>query len=206
MSNAVSSAPDHRLERLSFFSDAVIAIAITLLIIEIHPPHLHPGEDGWHALAALGPQLFGFALSFAVIGRFWIGHHSALADMAGYDPKLVVPNMAFLMLIVFMPFATGYMSANLGYAVPSLFYNLTLTALAILNARIIFLATAFGHRAGDHFPPKTRDLRARSLSVIIAAALAVLLSIVVPQLLSQVALLTIPLWRLLLARVKSIAT
>jgi len=206
MTDTHSSAPDHRLERLSFFSDAVIAIAITLLIIEIHPPHLHEGESGWHALVELGPQLFGFVLSFAVIGRFWIGHHGALADMAGYDPRLLLPNMTFLMLIAFMPFATGYMSANLGHAVPSTFYNLTLTAIAIVNARIIFIATGFGHPAGEPFEPRQRDLRARALSVIVAALLAVILSIVIPQLLSQIALITIPLWRLLIARMKGVAS
>ncbi|MBO9577060.1 MAG: DUF1211 domain-containing protein [Sphingobium sp.] len=200
------SGPDHRLERLSFFSDAVIAIGITLLIIEIHPPHLHTGQDGWTELAKLGPQFFGFALSFAVIGRFWMGHHSALAGMNGFDQRLVIPNLAFLLLVAFMPFATGYMSTNLGHAVPSIFYNLTLTALAALNAWIIFIATGFGHVAGEPFEPSKRDMRARALSVIVAALLAVIVSILVPNFLSQIALITIPLWRMLIARLRPVAT
>ncbi|MBT2188176.1 TMEM175 family protein [Sphingobium nicotianae] len=196
---------DHRLERLIFFSDAVIAIAITLLIIEIHPPHLQAGQNAWHALAELGPEFFGFALSFAVIGRFWVGHHSALGTMTAYDPRVLVPNMAFLMVIAFMPFATGFLSLNLGEEVPAIFYNVTLTALAVLNAWVIFVATDQAHEKGTPFPPHLRDLRARALSVIIASLLAVALAFVIPAI-SQIALFTIPLWRALLARLRSVAT
>jgi uncharacterized membrane protein len=199
----MSGGPDHRLERLTFFSDAVIAIAITLLIIEIHAPHLHPGQDGWAALAALGPSFFGFALSFAVIGRFWVGHHSALAAMNHYDPRLLLPNFGFLMLVAFMPFSTAFLSANLGDAVPAIFYNVTLTVLAIFSSRVVFLATA-QTLAVEPDNKALLQLRARSLAVIVAALLSVGLAFIIPAI-SQLGLLTMLLWARLFSRQRKVA-
>src|SRR5262245_39042548 len=104
---------DHSLERLVFFSDAVFAIAITLLVIEIHPPHLE--QDGTlptlAALALLAPNFIGFAISFAVIGAFWSGHHRAFSLAGRVGPGILFWNLTLLGTIAFMPFVTGFMSS-----------------------------------------------------------------------------------------------
>ena len=109
-------AMDHKLERLVFFADAVFAIAITLLVSELHVPHFeHRGTQAALAqLAGMWPSLFGFVLSFLVIGRFWMGHHSAFSGVSQFSPRLMWPNLLMLMAIAFMPFITGLMSQNSG--------------------------------------------------------------------------------------------
>ena len=190
---------DHRLERLIFFSDAVFAIAITLLVIEIHVPHL-TGDvaEALRALTALAPSLFGFALSFVVIGRFWIGHHAAMANVECYSPKLLWPNLHLLMAIAFMPFATAFMSANIGQLVPTAFYNAVLIISALLSLRIVTMARALWPVAERH--GEWLLLGSHGIGVALGAASALALTFYSP-IFSQLALITIPLWQRLAARI-----
>lgn len=196
---SVAKITDHPLERLVFFSDAVFAIAITLLVIEIHVPHLGGGSnaEAWSELLHLLPSFFGFALSFLVIGRFWIGHHNAFTMIDHYDGRLAWPNLLLLMCIALMPFASAFMSANLGQFVPTLFYNMTLLVTALLSRWVVGIATGPELLRATADPAVPDLLRARGMSVILGAATAVAATFVSAQF-SQIALFTIPLWRLLL--------
>jgi uncharacterized membrane protein len=100
-----------QLERIVFFSDAVFAIAITLLIIEIKVPHLDhhaPDSEFWLALWALKWNFFGYFFSFFVIGAYWVGHHRIYGHIVRWNYGLVWRNVLFLMAIGFMPFATAF--------------------------------------------------------------------------------------------------
>lgn len=189
------------LERLVFFSDAVFAIAITLLILEIEVPHLPRVQDTGpfrEALVDLFPSFFAFVLSFLVIGRFWMTHHGLMDHVKSYDPRLMWPNMLYLMAIAFMPFSTALIGRNLGLFGPALFYNLTLLATAALGRLLV-------HRI-EALDPTTDTLlveAAGANSVICGAALSTFLTFVAPAL-SQVGMATIPLWsRLFKMRVKA---
>src|SRR5437868_654279 len=113
---------DLALDRLVFFSDAVFAIAITLLVLEIRIPHLPRGvtiAEAWREFWTLWPSFFAFALSFFVIGRFWMGHHERFRPLRHFDDRLMWPNLLYLMTIAFMPFSTAFLGSNLGRFVPA---------------------------------------------------------------------------------------
>ena len=186
---------DKRLERLIFFSDGVIAIAITLLVIEIKIPHFEKDDPTFalDALNGLSPSFFGFVLSFLVIGRFWSGHSAALSDMVKYDPRLSRPNLLFLMAIALMPFATAFMTHNIGQLVPTLFYNATLLVTALLSFWVIRIATDRSSNCSMHDPDEASGLRFRAVLAIGGCLLAVSLAFVAPSY-SQVPLIPLLVW------------
>jgi uncharacterized membrane protein len=101
-----------QLERLLFFSDAVFAIAITLLVIEIRLPSIDLADDAalGNALLHLIPHYIGFIVSFFVIGRFWQGHHRLMGFLTDWDDGLVRRNTLLLFTIAFLPFPTAVIS------------------------------------------------------------------------------------------------
>jgi len=195
---------DHALERLVFFSDAVFAIAITLLIIEIHAPHFERGTaDLIHiqALANLIPSFIGYIISFGVIGMFWMGHHRAFALAARYSPRILGWNMALLGVIAFMPFATAYLSANILQRVPTIFYCAVMLLAALLNLKVNRTATSAPMVDETADPEAIRYVRLRGVSVMLGSATAVLVSIAKPEI-GQMGLVSIPLWLMVLTRLR----
>lgn len=104
-----------QLDRLVFFSDAVFAIALTLLVLEIKIPEI-PKETVTNALLneslnELAPKIAGFIVSFCIIGLYWFKHHTLFGYVTGYDNRLIWLNMLYLFTIAIMPFTTGFYSA-----------------------------------------------------------------------------------------------
>jgi uncharacterized membrane protein len=189
-------SPAHPLERLIFFSDAVFAIAITLLVIEVRPPHLpfHSSDrDQLVSLINLTPSFVAFFISFFVIGAFWAGHHRAFSLSKHWSPSLLFPNISMLCAIAFMPFATAYMGMNMGQRIPSMLYDAVLMITAILNIRLVRLATS-PPVVDEHADPLTiARTRARGWGVAAGAAIAFALTFIFPPI-SQLGLMMIPLW------------
>ena len=197
------AGPEHKLERLIFFSDAVFAIAITLLVIEIHAPHLPfaaTAQD--YALALLHelPSFGGFVISFFVIGAFWAAHHRTFALARHWSDRLVAPNLMLLAAIAAMPFFTAFMSGNGGMLVPSVVYAATLIVTGLLSLRLTRLATSPGIVCDDVAPLAIAVARSRGLGVILGAILSLGVAFVDARF-SQVTLLAIPLLQLLVRRV-----
>jgi uncharacterized membrane protein len=95
------------LERIVFFSDAVMAIAITLLAIDLRVPEIAaPGAAAElpRRLAEMTPRIMSFVISFAVVGIYWTSHHRYFGYIKRYDAGLIWLNMLFLLCIAFMPF------------------------------------------------------------------------------------------------------
>src|SRR5438270_2578975 len=187
------ASPAHPLERLIFFSDAVFAIAITLLIIEVQPPHLARSatdRDQLITLINLSPSFVSFFISFFVIAAFWAGHHRAFSLSRHWSPRLVGPNITMLAAVVFMPFATAYMALNMGQRVPTIFYDLVLLTTALLNIRLVKLATSSPVIDESVDALTIARTRGRGWGVAAGAALALVLALFIPRF-SQFALLTI---------------
>ncbi len=126
-------------DRLEAFSDAVIAIAITLLIIEIGVPHASEGEhftagDLLNALLDLWPSYLGYVVSFLTIGIMWINHHNIFRFIGRTDQRLVVLNTLFLLCIAFIPFPTAVLAEYLGEdgeRTAVVFYGASFTVTAV---------------------------------------------------------------------------
>ncbi len=102
---------EFQIERLILFSDAVFAIAITLLVIEIKVPEV---EKELISDAAIGkgmahliPRFVGFLISFLIIGLYWTVHHRVFVFVDNYTNKLLWLNLFFLFSIALMPFSSG---------------------------------------------------------------------------------------------------
>jgi uncharacterized membrane protein len=122
--------------RLEAVSDGVIAIAITLLVLEIHVPEAEGNRELLEALGHEWPSYFGFALSFITIGIMWVNHHHMFQDIERVDHILLVLNLLLLMGISFVPFSTAVLAQNLetddGRFVATLLYGSSFLFTAIL--------------------------------------------------------------------------
>jgi uncharacterized membrane protein len=98
--------------RLETFSDGVIAIAITLLILEIDVPEDTHGEL-WSALLRQWPSYLAYLISFAVIGIIWVNHHGILALVARVDRPLLYLNLLLLLAVAGIPFPTALVAEHL---------------------------------------------------------------------------------------------
>ena len=102
----------HGYGRLVGFSDGVVAIAITLLILPlVDSASDYHGEVGQFVVEHLGKLLL-FLLSFAVIGNFWINHHRMWENVSSYNGPLLWANLLWLMSIVFLPFPTALLAGS----------------------------------------------------------------------------------------------
>lgn len=105
--NRPSEATQLGLERIVFFSDAVMAIAITLLAIDVRVPELPPSSAAVELpqrLGALSPQIMSFVISFTVIGVYWMAHHRYFVMIRRFDGGLITINLLFLLFIAALPF------------------------------------------------------------------------------------------------------
>ncbi|PWT98791.1 MAG: hypothetical protein C5B52_11665 [Bacteroidetes bacterium] len=130
---------EFQLDRLILFSDAVFAIAITLLVIEIRVPELHnPSErELLDALKERGLGVFAFILSFFVIGQFWISHHRLFGYVTSYDNKLIWLNLNMLFWTVLVPFTTGLNSRYGGMNIVWVIYSTNLAMIPLANFFIV---------------------------------------------------------------------
>ncbi len=129
------------LDRLIFFSDAVFAIAITLLVLSVTVPIIRPSAVETElpsALLATAPKLFSYALSFLVIGAYWMAHQRTFRYVVRYDRGLAWLNLLFLLFVGLIPFPTAVVGEYGGQLVAALLYAATLTISGFLMSLLWF--------------------------------------------------------------------
>ena len=131
---------EFQLERMILFSDAVFAIAITLLALEIKVPEIDKHIVTDHLLAEkmaeLIPKFIGFLVSFFVIGVYWIVHHRTFGFVTNYNHRLLWLNLVFLLAVVLMPFSSAFYSNYLltpAAAIPVVIYVCNIVFLALMG-------------------------------------------------------------------------
>jgi uncharacterized membrane protein len=113
--------------RLEAFSDGVIAIIITIMVLEMKVPH----GDGLNELLPLLPVFLSYVLSFVYVGIYWNNHHHMLHTCNRVTGAILWANLHLLFWLSLFPFATGWMGENYFTAVPTALYGVVLLMAAI---------------------------------------------------------------------------
>jgi uncharacterized membrane protein len=133
--------PQHMLlERMLFFSDAVFAIVLTLLALELRMP---PGIDDahlLHGLVEMRGELIAFSVSFAIVGIFWLAHLSMMRALARFDWLLAIVNLVFLFTVAFTPFVTTLVGADGNTGNAWRLYCLSIIAISVMQCMLLLLS------------------------------------------------------------------
>lgn len=142
--------------RLEAFSDAVMAIAITLMALEIDLPT--SGQSGlWHGLAGQWPAFAAYAVSFFTIGTIWVNHHLLFDRMARVDRALLYLNLLLLMLVGLLPLPTALVAEYLRHGTnaraAAVLYSGALLAMGLIYSALAHYAARVQHLRTDHLTP-----------------------------------------------------
>lgn len=150
-------------ERVVFFSDAVVAIALTLLALELPIPTGTTDSEVWHSFAEKGSEYFGFLLSFAVIAGLWSLHHWLFRYVVGMTSLLMWVNFGWLLGIVLVPFVTKVMVLDGSFQLSSVAYATVVGATSLALVGMHALARAQGLLSADTSPDMTLRFRIAAL-------------------------------------------
>ncbi len=116
--------------RLEAFSDGVLAVIITIMVLELKIPR----ENGLPGLISIAPTLFIYLLSFAFTGIYWINHHHLISRIERADPRVLYANLAFLFCASLLPFFTSYVVEKDADS-----FSVALYAASMIGTAIAFL-------------------------------------------------------------------
>jgi uncharacterized membrane protein len=153
--------------RLEAFSDGVIAVLITIMVLELKVPH---GTD-WATLEPLVPVFLTYVLSFVYLGIYWNNHHHMLHTTDRINGAILWANLHLLFWLSLVPFTTGWMGENHFAPLPSAVYGAVLLMSGI--AYLILQAAIIRHQ-GPHSKLKVavgHDLKGKISAVLYAAAI-----------------------------------
>ena len=166
--------------RIVAFSDGVFAIAITLLVLNLQiPQHLSEAQVD-DALWDQRENLVAFAISFAVIGRFWVVHHRFFSEVEAFDGRLMTLNLFYLAWIVLIPFSSEVLG-DYGAAPPAVvLYSVNLAGVVLFGLLMAVRARRAGLTTIDD--RSHRETRIRSAYIAGVFLLSIPLGFLVPHL------------------------
>jgi uncharacterized membrane protein len=151
------SSDELEFDRVAFFSDAIYAIAVTLIVVGIGAPVLHDttsSKDFLDALWNKNPEIISFFLSFAVLGAFWTAHHDFFGRLAAIDVGLRRWNLVYLAFVAFLPYPTLLLGQYVDNAAAVSLYAISIGAISTMESVIYWHA----HRAGLNRVPMPHDV------------------------------------------------
>jgi uncharacterized membrane protein len=164
--------------RIEALSDGIFAIAMTLLVLELHIPDLPPNAPNVQvapALFKLWPKFLTYAVSFISLGVYWIGHHNMYHAIRRADRVLLWLNILFFMCVSLLPFSTSFLNAFRQTQVAPLFLGANLTSIGWLLYLQWTYASAQPEMVAEFVTPEYSTLvRSRFLMIPIVATLTML--------------------------------
>lgn len=144
--SAHENLEERLLHRMLFFTDAVFAIVLTLLVLELRPPEAIGAAAQLRALGEMTPKLFAFALSFAIVAIFWVAHMSTTRLISHFDWPTTAANLVFLFPICLVPFASAWLGEGLSTPIAWAAYAVVMIATSAANVAMVWLSTRDGGR------------------------------------------------------------
>jgi uncharacterized membrane protein len=142
------------LERMVFFSDAVFAIAMTLLVLNI--PHPAPRQNVAAFLTTQDGKFVAFFISFWVIALFWMGHHRLFRFVREYDHGLIMLNLALLFCIAFLPYPSAILGDHPSDVGATVFYAAAISVTGFASASLTWYTVIHRHFTGPLHPAMAR--------------------------------------------------
>jgi uncharacterized membrane protein len=168
-------------ERVLFFSDAVFAIAITLLVVDLRVPFSSTIRSA-HVLREAVPEMIGFGIGFALIGVFWLGHHSVFRQVVAMNGVLIRLNLLFLGTIAFLPYPTALLSDAEGQVAATVFFAAWVTAAGLTEAAIwLYALRVPGLVDPDLTRGQRRGVARRILVAPVVFAVSIPVALVAPE-------------------------
>ena len=163
-------------ERLGAFSDAVIAVIITIMVLELKAPD----EATFSALLPLWPTAVSYGVSYLFIAIIWLNHHHLLRFVGHTTPALIWVNFAHLFGVSLVPFATAWMARTHMASVPVVIYAAIFVCVNI--AYLVFERQALGQADATRIPERARRMASRrSLVTLSIFATAMLVATFAPR-------------------------
>ena len=169
------------LDRLIFFSDAVFAIVMTLLVLDIQVPDLPASSVAElpERVLDLWPKFFSYVLSFLVVGTYWIAHHQTFRYIRSYDRKLMWLNLLFLLSITFVPFPTSLLGEYGEQQVAVVVYAASLGLARLLLAFVWwYVLSGPIELSGEIDQGVSRYHLVRSLAIPVTFAISIVISFI----------------------------